>query len=138
MRKTKGFSGFIAGIFIFLALSGCGGAEEEPGISRIEWNNHDVRAEQVVTALVNGDFTIVAEGFDDDMSRALDVSGLRKAWRDTVRAAGAFNSIGGTEYFTHEEYEVYNVVTLHERRNINTRIVFSEESKIAGLFFTFI
>jgi len=127
----------IVAALLIVAMSGCS-VEEEPGISFIDWGNHDLRAEQVVTALLNGDFTRVAEGFDDDMSSAIDVRGLRKAWRDTVRIAGSFYVIDRTEISAHDGYEIYDVVSLHANRNINTRVVFSADDKIAGLFFTFI
>jgi len=136
MNAKKLISAILTILFT-IALSGCGNAEE-PGISYIDWNNHDLRAEQFVAALVNGDFSIAAEGFDDDMKRAIDVRGLRKAWRDTVRVAGDFNSIGGTELIPNDEYEIYHVITLHKNRNINTRIVFTFDGKVAGLFFSFI
>ena len=137
MSVNKYFTVFIAVVILTLTLAGCG-AEEEPGISYIDWNDHDLRAQQFVTALVNGDFTIAAEGFDEDMTRVLGVRGLRKAWRDTVRIAGEFNSIYKTEDVPNDEYEIYHVITWHANRYINSRIVFSDTGKIAGLFFSFV
>jgi len=125
-------------LLLFLTLAGCGEREEEPGISFIDWNNHDLRAEQFVTALINGDFTIASEGFDEEMKRALGVMGLERSWRDTVRIAGEFISIAGVESVPHDEYDIYHVITLHKNRDINTRIVFSDDGSVAGLFFSFI
>ena len=127
----------ITAMLLIVILAGCAD-EEEPGISKIDWNDHDLRAEQFVRALINGDFTIAAEGFDDDMMRALNVRGLKRAWRNTVKIAGEFISIEETELIPNDEYEIYHVVTLHENRNINTRIVFSTDGLIAGLFFSFL
>ena len=123
---------------MLFALTGCAADEEEPGISYIDWDDHDNRSGQFVEALLNGDFSIAAEGFDEDMTRMLDVKGLRKAWRDTVRVAGEFISMEETESVENDEYDIYHVVTRHNRRDINTRIVFSHDGLIAGLFFTFI
>jgi len=127
----------ITALFLIVALTACDSAEE-PGISFIDWNNHDLRAEQFVVALLNGDFSTAAEGFDEEMRHALSVSELRKAWRDTVRVAGEFVSIERAEVVPHEDYEIYNVITRHATRDINTRIVFSFDGKVAGLFFSFI
>jgi len=124
-------------VLLVIFLVGCA-PEEEPGISRIDWDDHDLRAEQFVKALLNGDFTIAAEGFDEDMKKALGMRGLRKGWLDTVRIAGEFISIDGTELIPNDEYEIYHVVTLHKNRAINSRIVFSHDGLIAGLFFSFV
>ena len=127
----------VLAVALLVILVGCA-EEEEPGISRIDWENHDLRAEQFVRALLNGDFTIAAEGFDEDMEKALGKKGLRKGWLDTVRIAGEFISIDGTELIPNDEYEIYHVVTLHKNRAINSRIVFSHDGLIAGLFFSFV
>jgi len=119
------------------SLSGCAD-DEEPGISRIEWEDHDMRAGQFLNALINGDFTIAAEGFDEEMTRLLGVRGLRRAWRDTVRVAGAYTSVLDMSYMEHEGYDIYDIVTQHRNRSINTRVVFSEDGLVAGLFFTFV
>jgi len=121
-----------------LLLAGCGTAVAEPGISRIDWDNHDARAEQFVTALANGDFTIAAEGFDADMQRALGVRALGNSWKGMLRGAGAFVAIEGIELEPHDEYDIYIVFTRHEISGINTRIVFSADGLVAGLFFTFV
>ena len=119
-----------------LLLAGCGSVAE-PGVSQIDWENHDVRAEQVVTALANGDFSIVAEGFDAEMQRALSVRALASSWKAMTNQAGAFISIEGTEREPHDEYDIYVVTTRHEKSGVNVRIVFSEDDQVAGLFFTF-
>jgi len=118
-------------------LAACGNVEE-PGISRIDWDDHDLRAEQFVEALLNGDFTIASEGFDEDMTRMLGANGLRRAWNSTVKQAGEFIFMEETELIDDNDYEIYHVVTRHKDRDINSRIVFSQNGKIAGLFFSFI
>jgi len=89
-------------------------------------------------ALLHGDFTIAAEGFDEDMTKALGVRGLRRAWLNTVRNAGVFDSFMDIEFSEYEVYEIYDVVTNHENRNVNTRVVFSDDGLIAGLFFSYV
>ena len=137
MSFRKSLAVVIAALLIIFVLTGCS-EEEEPGISEIDWGNNDLRAEQFVKALLNGDFSIAAAGFDEEMNRALGVRGLRNAWRSTVRAAGEFESLVGTEVIPNDEYDIYHVVTLHKNRDINSRVVFSNDGLIAGLFFSFI
>jgi len=120
-----------------LMLAGCGAAAAEPGVSQIDWANHDARAEQFVMALVNGDYTIASEGFDAEMQRVLSVRALGNNWKAMNNQAGAFVSIEGTELEPHDEYDIYNVVTRHEKSGVNIRIVFSADGLVAGLFFTF-
>ena len=127
----------LAVILLFAALTACGN-DEEPGISQIDWDDHETRAEQFVGALLNGDFTIASEGFDEEMARLLGVNGLRRAWNSTVRLAGEFVSMDETELVDDNDYEIYHVVTRHKDRDINSRIVFDHNGKIAGLFFSFI
>ena len=137
MSVRKNFSVIIAAVLLLTFLTGCSSDEEEPGISRIDWDDHDQRAEQFVMTLLNGDYTIAAEGFDEEMVNALGVSGLRRAWISTVRVAGEFISIVRTEFVPHDEYEIYNVISQHKNRDIVTRIVFSPDGTIAGLFFSY-
>ena len=123
-------------MLLIVVLTGCTD-DEEPGISNIDWNNKDARAEQVVNALLNGDYSIVTEGFNEDMADALSVRQLRHNWLSMVRATGKFISIEGTDFNEHEGYEIYDVVTNHENRNMNIRVVFDEDGQIAGFFFAF-
>jgi dienelactone hydrolase len=118
--------------------SGSGGSDSEPGISQIDWDNHEERAEQFVMALVNGDYSVAAAGFDRTMRLALGTRGLKKAWEDTVIAeAGAFAAIAGTEIIPHDEYEIYEVSSRHENLGVTSRVVFSSGGLVSGLFFNF-
>lgn len=123
------------GIF---ALTGCGGGADEPGISSIDWNNHDKRAEQFLTALVNGDYSTAMAGFDETMQKGLSVTALRRNWEAMIQGAGAYVSISEIMTEPHDEYDIYIVVSRHEVMGVSTRIVFSHDGLVAGLFFTFV
>jgi len=143
MNKKKLIAAAMAALTVAFAVSACSGGSSvtggnEPGISQIEWENADLRAEQFVMALVNGDYSVAASGFDAAMKRALSVPALKKSWEDTVREAGTFISIAETQLIPHDEYEIYHVVSQHEKSGINTRIVFSADGLVAGLFFSFV
>jgi hypothetical protein len=126
----------LAALLALFALTGCQGGTE-PGISHIDWENQDERAPQFVTALVDGDYTVAAEGFDAEMQRALSVGALRRSWEGMCRQAGAFVAIEETQPVPNDEYDIYNVITRHEKSGVNTRVVFSHDGLVAGLFFTF-
>jgi dienelactone hydrolase len=120
-----------------LAFAGCGSGEPEPSGS-IDWNNKDQRAAQFVLALVDGDYAAAASGFDTDMRKALGTFGLQRAWEATVKQAGGFLEIVGTEILPHEQYEIYEVTSRHELSGVKTRIVFSTDGRVAGLFFSYV
>ncbi|MCL2718326.1 MAG: DUF3887 domain-containing protein [Lachnospiraceae bacterium] len=131
MKLKKLIATTLTFLLLFI-LAGC--STEEPGISTINWDNHNERAGQFVMALENGDYTIAAENFSADMNRALGIRGLKKAWEDINKPAGEFITITGTEIEEHEEYDIYIVTSQHENKDIKSRIVFSEDGLIAGLF----
>jgi hypothetical protein len=134
--KTKIF--IAAMVALLLLFADCSKSENEPGISSIDWNDTEHRAEQFVMALVNGDYSIAKEGLNANMEKALGKNGLRRAWESTVKAAGPFVSIAGTKTEPNDEYEIYIVTSRHEKKGIASRIVFSKDGLIAGLFFSFV
>jgi len=136
LMKTKIF--IAAAVALLLLFADCSKSVNEPGISSIDWNDKEHRAEQFVTALVNGDYSIAQEGFDANMKKALGKNGLKRAWESTVKAAGSFVSIMGTKTEPNDEYEIYIVTSRHENKGIASRIVFSKDGLIAGLFFSFV
>jgi len=138
MNIRKIVSTTIAALLALLTLTSCRSIGEEPGISHIDWENQDLRAEQFVTALTNGDYTIAAAGFNTTMKQALGIRGLKKAWEDTVKEAGDFIAVTATETIPHDEYDIYHVISRHEHKGINSRIVFSSDGLIAGLFFSYV
>jgi len=134
--KTKIF--IVAMLALLLLFVACSKSENEPGISSIDWNDTEHRAEQFVTALVNCDYSIAQEGFDANMKKALGKNGLKRAWESTVKAAGPFVSIMGTKTEPNDDYEIYIVTSRHEKKGIASRVVFSKDGLIAGLFFSFV
>ena len=125
-------------ILVFTTITACEEDEGEPGISNIDWDNHEKRSEQFVEALLNGDYTIATAGFNEEMKQALGANDLRRAWIDTTRRAGNFIRIVGTEQIPDGDYDIYHVVTQHEKININSRIVFTPDGQVTGLFFSYV
>jgi hypothetical protein len=125
----------------FLALSpitGCAyDSSKEPGVSQIDPEDREGRAEQFVAALVNGDYSIASAVFDADMQKAMNTAALKRTWEGVVAAAGAFKGFSGTEYSTYEAYEIYEVASAHEKQGVISRVVFDTDGQVAGLFFRF-
>ena len=138
MGMKRVFAAILSVILLAPAISGCSVGGGEPGISSIDWENREMRAEQFVAALANGDYTIAAQGFDAEMSRALGVRGLKKAWEDSLKVAGSLISVYETQNVPNDEYDIYLVLSRHENRALSSRVVFSKDGLIAGLFFSFI
>ena len=141
MLRARGYRSFLVVMMVVLiiaAVSGCSKNTNKPGAGTIDWDNHDQRAEQFVLALVNGDFSEAAEGFNAEMRQALSVIDLEKAWEDTIANAGAYISIEEVTMDPHDEYDIYQVISNHQRFKVNSRIVFSEDGLVAGLFFSFV
>ena len=115
---------------------------EEPGISYVDWSDKNMRAQQIVTALYNGDFTVVVEGFDDDLKRTLGLRGLTSSFLGMHRIAGEYISIGEINYILFLDvgysFEIYNITTLHEHKELITRIVFNTDGSVAGIWFVFV
>ncbi|MCL2076816.1 MAG: alpha/beta fold hydrolase [Oscillospiraceae bacterium] len=143
MKLKKIIALTLAAIFILSAVLGCDSNsadnQSDSEISVIEPNNQNIeRAEQFVMALINGDYATAAESFDETMSEALGVDELKKAWEDMIKVAGESIDYIEVEAEAHDEYDIYNIVSYHENSGINSRIVFSQDNLIAGLFFTFV
>ena len=136
MKTKRILVAMVSALLVLFAITGCN-ESSEPGTSQIDWENHDQRAEQFIMALINGDYSIAAAGFDTDMNRGIGVYGLRRNWEEVTRQAGSFVSIVGIEIIPHDDFSIYEVTTQHESNGINSRVVFSEDGVVAGLHFTF-
>ena len=127
----------LASLPLSAMLTGCK-AESEPGTSKIDWSNHRECASQFVMALVAGDYTIAAEGFNDEMKEAMSVVRLRQTWEDIIAEAGAFEEIVSVNQVPNAEYDIFEIVTKHENTGLNSRLVLTDDDQVAGLFFSFV
>ncbi|MCL2137631.1 MAG: DUF3887 domain-containing protein, partial [Coriobacteriia bacterium] len=134
MKPIRGFLAFIVALSL---LTSCQTTSNEPGTSQIDWSDREHRAAQFVLALVEGDYSIAAEAFSSDMQRQLGVKGLKSAWDSVIQQAGAFEAIVSEDTLPHDEYDIREVTSDHATRGVVTRIVFSDDDKVAGLFFSY-
>jgi dipeptidyl aminopeptidase/acylaminoacyl peptidase len=97
----------------------------------------ETAARQVVTDLAAGDYAAVTNGFDETMSKALSVDGLKEAWEETALQAGDYGEITSAESSMQDGYYVCLVTARHEAKGVVSRIVYDKDMRIAGLFFTY-
>jgi hypothetical protein len=104
----------------------------------IDWEIHEqIRAEQIVNALVIGEYATVRENFNSAMKSSLSLRRLRSAWEGVIKEAGEFVGIIKIENLPHEEFEIYLATTHHEHAGVVIRTVFDGEGFLTGLHFRY-
>ena len=114
-----------------LDLSTAGAAGEKDG------SFYSERAEKFVKQLVNGEYSAAAESLDAQMAKSLNADALEQAWNGAIEQAGAFSAIVKTDNLTQDGYYICLVTSRHENKNVVSRVVFSEDGLILGLFFSY-
>lgn len=93
------------------------------------------RAKSMVDALAAGDDVSAGQDFDAAMQSALPPDKLKAAWAQLIAQAGAYKQQIGTRTAKFQQYDIVFVAVAFEQANIDVRVVFSTDKKIAGLFF---
>ena len=92
-------------------------------------------AMDLLTNFNAGRFIDAAKDFDTTMMNALGPTKLQEFSKQLIAQAGAFKSVGAPQLTTEQGYRVVVLPTTFERGNINVRVVFDGNGKVAGLFF---
>ena len=92
-------------------------------------------ATSFVALLATGDFAKAIYTFDATMRGALPESKLRDIWNGLIGQAGAFVKQGATRTERAAGYEIVFVTCEFERANLDVKVVYDADGKIAGLFF---
>lgn len=98
--------------------------------------DYEQRAREFVDLLVQERFDEAAESYDEAMLKALPPERLRAVWGDVTRQYGAFEEISGTQIAPVGEYTAVNVQAQFEKARVNIRVVFDQQMRVAGLFYT--
>jgi uncharacterized protein len=114
---------FIPLVFTFQAI-----AAEQPS-QRVEM------VQNLVAQMADGQFDKAVEPFDATMQKALPADKLRQSWDATVAQYGPFQKATETRTEKVQQYEVLYVTCEFQKGRIDTKVVFSSDNKIAGLFF---
>lgn len=93
------------------------------------------KAPVLVDVLVREDYAEAVKDFDDAMKKALPEERLEAAWKSTVQQAGPFRQRLGLRTEQAQGYDIVTVECEFEKSDIDIRVVYDRDGKIAGLFF---
>jgi hypothetical protein len=128
---------FLVVILLMMFYLYIGYAETGETFSTLINLNNQTLAEQVISALLIGNYSDVVINFNPEMKKYLSVSALKIVWEDINTVAGDFIGFSDTKHLSHDVYNIYDVTTQHRNEGITSRVVFDSDGQIAGLFFSF-
>ncbi|HZO14675.1 MAG TPA: alpha/beta fold hydrolase, partial [Polyangiaceae bacterium] len=122
-------------------LQACGPASsppastpETPEPSEASARTIEDLARDIAAQLARGDAEAVTARFDDTMRSALPVAQLTQVWASLETQLGAFDRIGITRRRRVQGLDVVLVRMAFARGEVDLKIVFDAEERIAGLF----
>jgi len=92
-------------------------------------------ANQLVQAMVRGDFEGATANFDANMRKTLSAEGLKKAWESLTGALGPYRGVLGNRSRRQGKYRAVYVVCRLGKAIADVKVVFEPEGMISGLFF---
>lgn len=92
-------------------------------------------ARTLVKHLVDGEFDRAVVPFDDVMKKGLPAETLGAVWSKVTRELGEFRQADKTRTQEVKEYHIVFVTCDFEKGPIDTKVVFTDDAKVAGLFF---
>jgi uncharacterized protein len=93
------------------------------------------RATELIDALAHGQFAAVAAGFDLRMRDALPADKLAATWKTITQQAGELQHCGAAAVTRKDSLDVVLLPCAFANANLDARIVYDAEGKVAGLFF---
>ncbi len=88
-----------------------------------------------VSWLAESNFTAAVSNYDDTMKTALPEPALRNAWIGLQKQAGPFQKQISTRTTTQLGYQIAFVTCQFASTNLDIKVVFNDNQKVAGLFF---
>lgn len=98
-------------------------------------DNLSAMAKKFVGLLTKGDFASGVAMFDSTMKAVMPEAKLRETWQGVVAQTGAVRNMPGVKTQKYRNYDIVLVTCQCEKTTFDTRVVFDEAGKIAGLFF---
>lgn len=95
----------------------------------IEW------ATGFLDGMIAGDFAALVEKFDDSMRQVMPAEGLEVAWEQLTLQAGAYQARGEGSVEVQEGYHVALIPITFEHGELNFRIIYHADGKVAGFHF---
>ena len=95
-----------------------------------------LRAAEFVQLLDKGDFTKATSDFDATMRKVMPPEELKKTWQKVLDSAGAYKKQAGSRFQKSGIYQIVFVTCEFSKISLDTKVVFDQDGKITGLFFT--
>jgi len=124
---------FMAGSI--LTFTGCGGDDDYT--TDYDEATLQAQAEDIVDALITGDYTAVADQFSAEVKAQLSVEVLQANWESVVAPIGAYIDLYQTSGEVEDDYYVVQVVSRFELNGLLTTITFNSSGEIAGLWINY-
>lgn len=95
----------------------------------------EAAARRLVDQLASGQFEKIESNYDSQMAAAMPPGSLSITWSGLIRQVGAFQSIAETKSLKRGGYDVVTLVCKFQEATLDTKVSFSADGKVAGLFF---
>lgn len=92
-------------------------------------------ARKLVEQLAAGQFDKIEANYDSQMAAAMPPGSLSVTWSGLIQQVGPFQSITEAKALKRGGYDVVTVVCKFQEATLDTKISFSADGKLAGLFF---
>ena len=92
-------------------------------------------AGKFVAQVAAGEFDKAVEPFDKTMKQALPAEKLRQLWEGLTKEYGPWQRAAGTRTEKIQKYTAVYVTCEFQKSKLDTKVVFSSDKKITGLFF---
>jgi fermentation-respiration switch protein FrsA (DUF1100 family) len=92
-------------------------------------------AKQIITQMSQGNFAAVETQFDETMQSQLPADKLKGAWDQLVANYGAYQGQKGVTTGQQQGFNIVVVTTQFPASDLNIRLVFGQDGRVAGLFF---
>lgn len=119
------------GLFIFLlcASLSCYGQNNDPSDEDV------VSAKAFISQLARGDFPSATGNMNDGMKSALPLDKLQGVWSMLTGQFGEYKKQAGIRTSVEDGYEVVLVTCEFEKARLDTKMLFDDKGKIAGIWF---
>src|SRR5262249_25042937 len=122
-------------VFLILAVAGISHWSLETGRTG-DKNKLEAPARALVDLLAKEDYAAAGKNFDAAMKKALPPEKLKEVWQGLLESTGRFKKQGKVRMERVKKYDVVFVTIHFARADLDARIVFDSDGKIAGLFFS--
>jgi len=127
-----------ARLLLLSALAGCLSVAPVAARDDARPNPEELKllAMTFVDLLNKGDFAKASKDFDKVMQEKMPPAKLEETWKSLISRVGAFQKQMGARLEHKAPYEIVYVTCAFEQMSIDTRLVFTKDKQITGLFFS--